>query len=121
VGCKGPETFAPCPVVKWNDGTSFPIQSGHPCIGCTELHFFDRMTPFYRKLPNVPGLGVEATALKVGAIATGSALAAIAAHAIGSTIRFRDEAQREQAVTGLPIVAAPGTTPPASEQEEHKP
>lgn len=28
VGCKGPDTFSPCPIVKWNGGVSFPIQSG---------------------------------------------------------------------------------------------
>ena len=45
--------------MKWNGGVSFPIQSGHPCIGCTELYFFDRMTPFYKTLPNVNGFGVD--------------------------------------------------------------
>jgi hydrogenase small subunit len=37
------------------------------------------MSPFYRRLPNVPGFGVESTADKVGAglaIATGIGLAA---------------------------------------------
>ncbi|HSF88997.1 MAG TPA: hydrogenase small subunit, partial [Saprospiraceae bacterium] len=35
VGCKGPSTYNACGVTKWNGGTSFPIQSGHPCIGCS--------------------------------------------------------------------------------------
>lgn len=52
MGCKGPNTFSPCPIVKWNGGVSFPIQAGHPCIGCTELYFFDRMSPFYKTLPS---------------------------------------------------------------------
>lgn len=68
MGCKGPDTFSPCPIVKWNGGVSFPIQSGHPCIGCTELYFFDRMTPFYKTLPNVNGFGVEASANIIGAV-----------------------------------------------------
>jgi len=104
VGCKGPETFSPCPAIKWNEGTSFPIDSGHPCIGCTEKHFFDRMTPFYSKLPTVPGLGVESTANKIGAVAVGASLGAIAAHAISSAIRQRTERMREETIVSLPIV-----------------
>jgi [NiFe] hydrogenase small subunit len=48
-GCKGKETFNNCPSIKLNDGTSFPMQVGHPCIGCSEPDFWDTMTPFYRK------------------------------------------------------------------------
>jgi hydrogenase small subunit len=47
MGCKGPETKHNCPVVLWNDGTSWPVAAGHGCVGCTEPHFWDRMTPFY--------------------------------------------------------------------------
>ncbi len=35
--------------------TSWPIGAGHPCIGCTEPHFWDTMTPFYDRLPDVGG------------------------------------------------------------------
>ena len=47
MGCRGPETRSNCYDVKWNDGTSWPIGSGHPCVGCTNPHFWDTMTPFY--------------------------------------------------------------------------
>lgn len=47
LGCKGQETYNNCPTAKFNDGTSFPIQAGHPCIGCSEPNFWDSMTPFY--------------------------------------------------------------------------
>jgi hydrogenase small subunit len=47
MGCKGPETHHNCPSVKWNDGTCWPIQAGHGCVGCAEAGFWDRMTPFY--------------------------------------------------------------------------
>jgi [NiFe] hydrogenase small subunit len=50
VGCRGPETYNNCPIVKFNDGTSFPIQAGHPCIGCSEPNFWDKFTPFYEEL-----------------------------------------------------------------------
>jgi [NiFe] hydrogenase small subunit len=47
MGCKGPDTYNNCPTVKFNDGTSFPIQAGHPCIGCSQPNFWDKMTPFF--------------------------------------------------------------------------
>jgi [NiFe] hydrogenase small subunit len=50
LGCKGPETYNNCPVVKFNEGTSWPVQAGHPCIGCSEPGFWDKMSPFYKPL-----------------------------------------------------------------------
>ena len=41
MGCKGPMTFANCPRVRWNDGTSWPVASGHGCLGCTEPDFWE--------------------------------------------------------------------------------
>jgi len=51
LGCKGPATYADCPLRKWNNGTSWCIEAGHPCIGCTEPDFpyeaslFEVITP----------------------------------------------------------------------------
>jgi [NiFe] hydrogenase small subunit len=50
MGCRGPETYNNCPVAKFNDGTSWPIEAGHPCIGCSEPDFWDKFTPFYEEL-----------------------------------------------------------------------
>ncbi len=50
VGCRGPETYNNCPIAKFNQGTSWPIQAGHPCIGCSEPGFWDKFTPFYEEL-----------------------------------------------------------------------
>ncbi len=50
VGCRGPETYNNCPVAKFNDGTSWPIEAGAPCIGCSEPGFWDKYTPFYEEL-----------------------------------------------------------------------
>jgi [NiFe] hydrogenase small subunit len=47
MGCKGPDTYNNCPTAKFNDGTSFPIEGGHPCIGCSEPDFWDKMSPFF--------------------------------------------------------------------------
>lgn len=46
LGCKGPDTFNNCPKIKFNQ-TNFPMQAGHPCIGCSEPDFWDKMSPFY--------------------------------------------------------------------------
>jgi len=50
MGCRGPETYNNCPVAKFNDGTSWPIEAGAPCIGCSEPNFWDKFTPFYEEL-----------------------------------------------------------------------
>lgn len=42
LGCKAPETYNACANLKWNQGVSFPIQSGHGCIGCSEPNFWDK-------------------------------------------------------------------------------
>lgn len=41
LGCKGPTTYNACATLKWNEGTSFPIEAGHGCIGCSEPNFWD--------------------------------------------------------------------------------
>ena len=50
VGCRGPETYNNCPTAKFNDGTSWPVEAGHPCIGCSEPNFWDKMSPFYEEM-----------------------------------------------------------------------
>jgi hydrogenase small subunit len=80
MGCKGPVSFQNCPNVRWNEGTNWPIGCGHPCIGCAEPDFWDKMTPFYAHLPNVPGFGVASSVDRVGLLATVGVGAAFAAH-----------------------------------------
>ncbi len=80
MGCKGPVTFQNCPNVRWNQGTNWPIGCGHPCIGCAEPDFWDKMTPFYTHLEGVPGFGVASSVDKVGLWATVGVGAAFAAH-----------------------------------------
>lgn len=80
MGCKGPVTFQNCPNVRWNGGTNWPIGCGHPCIGCAEPDFWDKMTPFYQHLSGVPGFGVSQSVDKVGLWATAGVGAAFAAH-----------------------------------------
>ena len=88
MGCRGPVTYNACGVMRWNGGVSFPIQSGHGCIGCSEGNFWDN-GPFYQHLPNFPGFGIETTADKVGVGLGAATLVGIAAHAISTNIRKR--------------------------------
>jgi len=82
MGCKGPVTYQNCPTIRWNEGTNWPIGCGHPCIGCAEPDFWDRMTPFYKHLPNVPGFNAGAGIDTVGAALTVGAAAAFAGHGV---------------------------------------
>jgi hydrogenase small subunit len=41
MGCKGPTTYHNCPTIRFNEGVSWPIGSGHPCIGCSEPGFWN--------------------------------------------------------------------------------
>jgi len=50
LGCKGPQTYADCPVRQWNGGTNWCVGCGAPCIGCVEPEFPDRSAPFYEKV-----------------------------------------------------------------------
>jgi len=89
MGCKGPATFHNCPVVRWNDGTSWPVGAGHGCVGCSERDFWDTMTPFYRRLPQVPGFGIQTTVDTIGPWIVGGTAAAFAAHGVVSAIRAK--------------------------------
>ncbi|MBX3714851.1 MAG: hydrogenase small subunit [Burkholderiales bacterium] len=90
VGCKGPTTYNACSTTRWNEGVSFPIQSGHGCIGCSEDGFWDKGS-FYDRLTNIPAFGIEANADKVGAVAAGVVGAAVVAHAAVTAIRKASE------------------------------
>jgi hydrogenase small subunit len=85
MGCKGPTTYNACATTKWNEGISYPIQSGHGCIGCSEKDFWD--VPIYKRLPQIPGIGIEATADKIGAAAAVGVAVGVTAHSIATYIR----------------------------------
>ena len=99
VGCKGPATFSPCPIFMWNSHTNWPIGAGHPCLGCTERHFWDTMTPFYGRLPDVAGFGVERYADTIGLALAVGATAGVAAHAVATGVH-----QMRQRRKALPVI-----------------
>ena len=65
MGCRGPTTYNSCSTIRWNNGVSFPIGSGHGCIGCSENNFWDN-GPFYERLSSIPVPGIESTPQKIG-------------------------------------------------------
>ncbi len=77
VGCKGPITYNACATLKWNGGVSFPIQSGHGCLGCSEPDFWDK-GGFYVPLSG----SIGPTAKLVGGAALAGAVAGVAAAAV---------------------------------------
>jgi hydrogenase small subunit len=73
LGCKGPTTYNACATTKWNQGTSFPIQSGHPCLGCSEPDFWDA-GGFYHAL-SIPTGDTAQTVLYGAAAGVGAGVA----------------------------------------------
>jgi hydrogenase small subunit len=84
--------------VRYNEGSSWPVMAGHGCIGCSEPQFWDTMSPFYRRLPQVPGFGVEATADKIGISLAAATAAAFAAHGVVSAFRSKDKVEADKVV-----------------------
>jgi len=77
LGCKGPVTYNSCATTKWNQETSFPIESGHGCIGCSQPDFWD-MGGFYNALSEpLTDLRGTATAAVVAGAAAGIAMGEI--------------------------------------------
>ncbi|RIB86957.1 [Ni/Fe] hydrogenase small subunit, partial [Escherichia coli] len=88
MGCKGPTTYNACSSTRWNDGVSFPIQSGHGCLGCAENGFWDRGS-FYSRVVDIPQMGTHSTADTVGLTALGVVAAAVGVHAAASAVDQR--------------------------------
>lgn len=80
LGCKGPTTYNACSALRWNGGVSFPIQSGHGCLGCSEDGFWDKGA-FYDRLTTIKQFGIEQNADEIGMAAAGVVGLAVAAHA----------------------------------------
>jgi quinone-reactive Ni/Fe-hydrogenase small subunit len=93
VGCKGPYTFNNCSKNKFNQGTSWPVQVGFGCMGCSEPDFWDTMgtvnEPLSDKLYNsvFGGMGADATADNIGLTLLTATAVGIAAHAAISTVK----------------------------------
>jgi hydrogenase small subunit len=95
LGCKGPTAYNACATVKWNGGTSFPIESGHGCIGCSEPEFWDKGSFYAPQSTPKWGKAGESSPRQVlelaaGAIAGGVVLGGASAGA-GRLRQYRQE------------------------------
>jgi len=105
LGCKGPSTYNACATMRWNSGTSWPVESGHPCLGCSEPRFWDA-GGFYEPLstPLIAEGPTVAVAGFAGAVA-GGALAAMAKKATAAAVAQRQPVkveELEQSLEGQP-------------------
>ena len=77
LGCKGPTTYNACASIRWDEGLSFPVMSGHPCLGCSQPDFWDG-GGFYQ--------GQSAPLERPELAAVGAAVGVGAAIGIGATL-----------------------------------
>jgi hydrogenase small subunit len=87
MGCKGPQATYNCPTVRWNDHTSWPVKSGHGCIACASHRFWDTRSPFYDRIPDVKGFGVDVPVSAIGWGLMGAVTVATVAHGVGTLVR----------------------------------
>jgi hydrogenase small subunit len=114
MGCKGPAATYNCPIVRWNDGTSWPIGAGHGCIACASPGFWGAMSPFYDRLPDVNMIGVDTTAQTIGLVAVGGVAVATAIHGVGAVTRNRrkNAAVAADGTVVMQDAPPPGEPPP---------
>ena len=86
LGCKGPTTYNACASMKWSGGLSFPVQAGHPCLGCSEPNFWDG-GGFYQG---------QSAPLDRPALTT-AGIAAAAGVAVGAGAAIANHAQKKKA------------------------
>lgn len=89
IGCKGPVTYADCPIRQWNNHVNWPVEAGIPCIGCASPHFPDGMMPYFKHLPDTYLPWGKTHVEKAGAAIGGISALGIATHAIGSVVTGR--------------------------------
>ncbi|HIT51973.1 MAG TPA: hydrogenase small subunit [Candidatus Aveggerthella excrementigallinarum] len=90
LGCRGPQTYANCGIVRYNHRRSWCVESGAPCIGCCEAapmdpghNWVEVNTPFYKRHRD---LRIGDWMIQPGTIAltiTGVLAAALVVHGFG--------------------------------------
>ena len=102
MGCKGRRPQFNCPIVRWNDGTSWPIGAGHGCVGCARRGSGTRMSPFYDRLPNVKMFGVDTMPRRSAWPPSASLPSATAVHGGGVMVRRDREKAAQRRRHGRP-------------------
>lgn len=118
MGCKGPEAYANCPTVRYDEGASWPIGSGQVCIACTMPGFWDSMGPAFRRLPPLAPFLPWLTADVAGQVIVGGTAGLAVAHGTASIVRAgvrRRRAARARLAEEAPETAP--VAPPVAEPE----
>ena len=99
VGCKGPMTFNNCSIVRYNEGTNWPIGVGRGCIGCSEPDFWDKYAyerPMADANIKAPTGGVEKTVDEFGLGLLTATTVGIGVHAVASAIAGKKSDEGEE-------------------------
>ena len=98
LGCKGPQTFTNCPVVKYNRRASWCVESGAPCVGCgvinpsnATMNWVDENTPFLARHRYFQLGDWKISPAAIGGGVIGLVVAALAVHAIGMKVTKRTD------------------------------
>ena len=90
LGCKGPQTKSNCAQVRWNRRVSWCIDSGSPCIGCSQAdprvttrNWYDTNTPFLGRLKRVRLGSLRFSVTPVALGITGIVAVALVIHGFG--------------------------------------
>lgn len=84
VGCKGPQTYTNCPIVRWNGKASWCVESGSPCIGCGDFNWVDENAPFLGRFRRIGINAKGGTNAAVAPAVVGAAVAgALVVHGLG--------------------------------------
>ena len=89
VGCKGPMTFNNCSIIRYNEGTNWPVGVGRGCIGCSEPDFWDKYAyerPMATAKIKAPTGGVEKTVDEFGLGLLTATAVGIGVHAVASVV-----------------------------------
>ncbi len=96
LGCKGPSTYNACATMRWNSGTSWPVESGHPCLGCSEPKFWDA-GGFYEPLSAPLGTpGNTLLAAGAAGVVIGGVAATLAKHRAATAVAERQPVTVEE-------------------------
>ncbi|MDY6796567.1 MAG: hydrogenase small subunit [Actinomycetota bacterium] len=91
MGCKGPVTYADCPIRRWNSARNWCVGANAPCHGCAEPTFYKDLSPLYEPLPDINFLGLTPGVDTLGWIASGVTAAGIGAHYLYKQLGKRED------------------------------
>jgi hydrogenase small subunit len=84
-------TYNACATTRWNQGSSWPVESGHGCLGCSEPDFWDA-GGFYNAL-SIPDSDVTRS---IGGVAAAGVALGAAAGVLNRNKRASAEAKHEK-------------------------